>query len=141
MSEYNLKYRSIPDSEEQMLDDLDEIIVKNRILEKTAGKLRIVVSEAFTNAYLHGNCKDAGKSIKIQMQVNKNQIFADIIDEGTGGLIKVQKRKTPEPMAENGRGINLIYHYSSDVRFWENDLGHFIVSITIDREEAMEINS
>jgi len=139
MPGYCFTYQSIPESEERFLDDIDRVVRECRIEKATADRLRLTLSEAFTNALVHGNRHDLRKSIRVSLQVNKSSICADIVDEGNGGLQRIRERKPPSLMAEGGRGIDLITHYASNAEFSENEKGHLTVTIRFDRPTPQEI--
>ena len=138
MSSYLLIYPSVAESEDRMLDDLERIVAENDIPSRIGRKLVLAISEAFTNAIIHGNRLDSTKLIKIDLQVNDSFICADVTDQGRGGLEHIQARKEPELLAENGRGINLIEHYA-DTSFAEDDKGGLIVSIKLEQRADKEL--
>lgn len=138
MSSYLLTYPSVSESEERMLDDLDRIVVENDIPSETGRKLVLAISEAFTNALIHGNRLESTKLIKIALQVNDRFISADVTDQGRGGLERIQARKEPELLAENGRGINLIEHYA-EASFAEDENGGLVVSIKLEQRADKEL--
>lgn len=141
MHHFSFSYSSVPESEQRMLDDLDRVVKETGIDGRTALRFKLAVSEAFTNALAHGNRYDSGKTIKIALQVNETGIFADISDEGEGGLWLVSNRPSPGPLAESGRGIDLIEHYTESARFWENERGGLVVSVTFVRGKKEIANS
>lgn len=130
--EHVFHYPSTLDSEDQMLDDLHKVLEASKITGDSAWRLTLAVSEAFTNALVHGNGKNPLKTITLRVQVNENSVVADIADEGAGGLVRIQKRQKPSSlMAEGGRGIDLIEHYTDGVTFSESSQGGLTVSITV----------
>jgi anti-sigma regulatory factor (Ser/Thr protein kinase) len=92
------------------------------------------VSEAFTNALVHGNKKDSSKTIKIILKLNQHEILADIIDEGQGGLGRVHSRNPIGLLDETGRGIDLIKHFATVAKFKEDETGGLVVTIKLERE-------
>jgi len=140
VAEYSLRYPSVSDSEERMLDDLDKIVCENEIEAATAQPLKLAVSEAFTNALIHGNRQDCRKLIRIDLRVNECEVTADIADQGHGGLKQVLNRRPPAPLAENGRGIDLIRHTTTAATFWENESGGLVVSIRLKRNVKSGVN-
>ena len=138
MIEYTFIYSSTVESSGKMLDDLDRVIAQHGIEPATAGHLRLTVSEAFTNAVLHGNNLDPDKLVKVGLQVDESGISADITDQGSGGLTRIRGRKPPEPLAENGRGVDLIEYFADRARFWEEVDGALVVSISFERDKEEE---
>ncbi len=139
MCRYLLVYHSKPESEDQMLDDLGRILADNEVDTESTQHFMLAVSEAFTNALVHGNLRDASKLIKLDLRVNKREITADIRDQGRGGLERISTRKPPTPLAESGRGIDLIQHYASNAEFSEDDSGGLIVTIRQTRHTEQKI--
>lgn len=134
MSTYILSYPSVSESEDRMLNDLDQILAENGVKPRTAQSFRLAVSEAFTNALVHGNKKDSSKTIKINLKLNEHEVTADIIDEGHDGLGRVYNRNPIGLLDETGRGIDLIRHFATVADFREDERGGLIVTIRLDRE-------
>jgi serine/threonine-protein kinase RsbW len=134
METYNLIYPSSAESEAEMLDALESLIRREGIGKPLAFNFMLAVSEAFTNALIHGNRMDPRKQITIRVRVTEMDIFADITDEGQRGLESVRERRPSEELSENGRGIALIHHYARDVEFSETETGGLKVSIHFDRK-------
>jgi anti-sigma regulatory factor (Ser/Thr protein kinase) len=130
MACYEFTYPSVLESEGKMLNDLVAVLGKHKIDGLAKQNVLVVMCEAFNNALLHGNQLKPDKKIKMILSINKKEMTADIIDEGSGGLEKIQNRR-PSPMwAEGGRGIGIIGHYASSVNFQETDKGGLKVSIS-----------
>ncbi len=129
MAEYRFAYQSVSESEEIMLDDLEAVLRKHQIEASLHHRFVLAVSEAFTNALVHGNAYDPKKEIRMRLEVNEFEVTADISDEGRDGLARVGRKKPPALLAEGGRGIDLIRHYASRVEFSETDSGGLNVTI------------
>jgi len=140
MPVYTLVYSSVPESEDQMINDLDRIMTANRVDTDIRRCISLAVSEAFANAVTHGNLQNPAKLVKIDLQVNKSEIIADVRDEGRGGLERIKARKPAAPLAESGRGIDLMKHSVSSVDFRESDSGGLIVSIRLVRQTEQKMN-
>jgi anti-sigma regulatory factor (Ser/Thr protein kinase) len=135
MPQYTLTYPSVGSSEEKMLDDVQTILKQNKIERELQDGFLLVVSEAFTNAVVHGNERNPQKSVKLLLDINNETLTADIIDEGHGGLKKIKQRRPPSMLSENGRGIDLMKHYAREVSFTETPEGGLRVSIRFDRKK------
>ncbi|MEA1979575.1 MAG: ATP-binding protein [candidate division Zixibacteria bacterium] len=125
-------YKSISESENKMLDDVEMFLDENKISGELKNRFMLCVSEAFTNALVHGNKLDPNKEIKIKYMLSNTTLNADVIDEGHGGVEKVNKRKRPELLAESGRGVGLIKHYSSSFVISENEEGGLQLKIVFE---------
>lgn len=134
MASYDLTYRSVPESETAMENDLSRLLSEHGVEAGAAYRITLAVSEAFTNALVHGNQQDPDKLIKVHFEINESSIRADIVDEGRGGLGEIRDRRPPELLGEHGRGIDLIEHYGDSVTFAELHTGGLKVSVAVKRE-------
>ena len=130
-----LEYPSVLTSEVEMSNRLEEVLTANHVSGDERKALVLAVSEAFTNALIHGNKFDAKKTIKIVLDINENELRADIIDQGKDGLNKVNKPRRTDILAVGGRGIRLIEHYATDVQFEQTGDGGIKISILIERKQ------
>ncbi len=73
-------------------DDLDDI--------------EVAVSEAVTNAIMHGTPKGKAGSVKIRCRDTVNSLSIEVEDEGNGQAF--QPKEIIDPERENGRGILMI---------------------------------
>ncbi len=137
MATLKLKYKSIPESENQMLDAVLEFVVDNQVNDNTRHKFMLCISEAFTNALTHGNNFNPEKDININIVINEWVITADIIDEGKGGLDNIKCKNPPNLMSENGRGVDLMRHFCTSVDFQQTSLGGLKVSFKFELENEV----
>ena len=121
-----------------MLDDFEAALKDSGVDLKTCRGFLLAVSEAFNNAMVHGNSSEADKQVTVRLEVNKNAITADILDEGKGGMDRLRTRKPRGLMAEGGRGIDLIDHYADSVEYSQHSTGGLNVSITIARKKVQQ---
>lgn len=123
------------------MDDLAAVIAECSI-ESTLGRaLTLAVSEASTNALIHGNQLDPAKSIKFRVAVNDRQVAADIIDQGKQGVRQIEARGQSSVLDEGGRGVDLIRHYADLVSFTETSHGGLKVSIVFYRNEKTKVSN
>lgn len=108
MKQAKFTYYSHPDSEERMFDDVKAFLEAVPVGEKLQNNILLAISEAFTNALVHGNKLDDAKMIEVILAIKDRELFADIIDEGEFDLSFLHNRAQPELLAEGGRGIDLI---------------------------------
>ena len=139
MTEYNFMDWTSVETADRLLDRA--IVVLNRYVkdEDVLHRIMITLSEAITNACFHGNQMSDKKSIRLTISINESDITADIIDQGKGGLKRIENRQPSEQMSESGRGIDLICHYSSEAAFSVEDDGGLRVSITFPRIVKSEV--
>ena len=98
--------------------DLDWIIqsldIKNNNFE-----IKLIMSEAITNAFIHGNNKDKSKPIVVMWKKEKDYLKISVKDCGT----KKQKLDLYKDidediiLEESGRGLFIISSYSDEVKF------------------------
>ncbi len=130
MTAQEFTYPSTPESVGEMLDDLTAILNVEGVESGLIRRMLLSVSEAFTNALIHGNRLNSGKLIKVRLGVNEDDVVADITDTGKGGLDRIRKRKPATPQSESGRGIDLIKHFASSTKFTEGLDGGLQVTLT-----------
>lgn len=141
MSSHTYTYNSVIESEQEMYDDLTRFINENELPEKLANNLKLAVSEAFTNALVHGNRLDPSKKIEISVSINKEEIVADIIDEGTGNPDDIAKTGAPSFWHERGRGVILMESVADSVRFKQvASTGNLRVTLVFNRLKYEEKN-
>ncbi len=133
MAEYTRAYPSVTESEEKMLDDVLRILEEHSVPDELLNRFVLAVSEAFTNALVHGNGRRSDKTIVLKLQINGDALVADIIDQGQGGLERIKRRQPPSMLSENGRGVDLMEYYASELKFAETDSGGLQVSLRFDR--------
>jgi len=134
MTPVTLIYSSVPESEGRMLDDVEAIVDREELEEPTRHSFLLAVSEAFTNALLHGNGFDPGKEIMICVSITEEAATADIIDQGFEGLTSVFDSQPRGYLADGGRGIELIRHFAEEVKFAATETGGLKVTVRFDRK-------
>ncbi len=133
---YNTIAREYPsqlESETAMFGDLERFLEDNGIEGDMARDIKLCVSEAFNNAVIHGNGLVSSKSVRLTLSANMEEFVADILDEGKDGLINIESRKKPNALDEGGRGVNLIYERSSDVKLSTETNGGLSIRLVFDR--------
>jgi serine/threonine-protein kinase RsbW len=95
----------------------------------TRFRLRVVLSEALSNAILRGNCEDRTKWVEIRAELVPESIVVWVTDEGPGfDPTAVPEPLLPEQLDEaRGRGLYLIRKLVDAVRF--NEQGNSICMI------------
>ena len=129
-------YSTIPESEGQFLDDLESFLSLVEMDQDQFHYLTLSLSEAFTNAMVHGNKWDKSKSVMVQVSVNDMEVSADITDQGRGGLAAVMNRRRPELLAESGRGVDFMQRYCASVEFAESPGGGLTVRLRVPKRNG-----
>jgi len=132
-------YPTEAESEARLIDDFSAFLAQNRIDAEIAHYLTLCVSEAFTNAMMHGNKWDKTKSVSVHLSVNDAEVCADITDQGRGGLASIARRPRPGLLAESGRGVDFIYRYCAGVEFTEVEGGGLRVSLRVPRSRTKHV--
>jgi serine/threonine-protein kinase RsbW len=97
--------------------------------DAAAFALRLVIEEAVTNAFKHGNRGDTHAGVDVEWNVTNDRITITVEDRGQG----FDPTNVPDPTADDrleipsGRGLLLIRAYMTDVDF--NDRGNRITMI------------
>jgi serine/threonine-protein kinase RsbW len=92
-------------------------------------RLRVVLSEALSNAIIKGNCEDQSKWVDVRAELVPDSIRVYVTDEGLGfDPATVPEPIQPEQLDEaRGRGLYLIRKLVDAVQF--NDRGNSICMI------------
>jgi len=130
---YNLILKSDFSESEKVLSFVEHISRAEGLCEPLQERVKLALSEAATNAIVHGNREDKSKEVFIQAAVFPNQLIIKVRDEGEG----FDPKRVPDPVEhENlllpgGRGIFLIKEYCDSVSF--EDEGR-IVTLRFERK-------
>jgi serine/threonine-protein kinase RsbW len=104
---------------EHLLNELQE---KLGFDDEFYARLMLTVSEAATNAVVHGNELDASKKATIVAEADENTLTVTTTDEGAGFV----PEEVPNPLAEenllktSGRGVFLMQEYADETEY-QND--------------------
>jgi serine/threonine-protein kinase RsbW len=131
MPTYEFAFPSVPESEAAIHEAVEKVLEQHAIDEATARRVLLAISEACTNAMVHGNRMSAERKVKLELTVSESVIRADIIDEGRGGIRRIRRRSPRRPLSEGGRGIDLIRHFADSVEFGQEEDGGLRVSISL----------
>ncbi len=122
MKVFRLSLQSTYEESEKVPDFVSDIQEKIGLDEDITGKLMLVLSEAATNAIVHGNELDESKKIEIELIFSNDKIVASVQDEGAGFD---PEDSTEDPLSEEnllkagGRGVFLIKKLADSVKFSE----------------------
>ncbi len=87
-------------------------------------ELRVILTEALSNAFIHGNKEDPSKPICIRVFTNKSSVRFEIEDCGTGfGNIKASQEGADSIILdEDFRGLKLINCFADSLEFKGNTM-------------------
>ncbi len=117
-----LKLASIPGNVSEVEPFVEKLVDRFRINPDKQCNILVSLTEAVTNAIIHGNCKDESKIVKIKLKKQNDCLALRVSDEGQG----FDHRNLPDPTApENivktgGRGVFLMKQLSDDIAFYNN---------------------
>ena len=82
----------------------------------------VSLTEAITNAIVHGNCKEANKTVKVRMKQEKGMLALRVSDEGGGfDFTNLPDPTLPENICKcGGRGVYLMRQLADNIRFYNN---------------------
>jgi len=139
MSCYQWEFSSVTASGEAMLERLQAILEDNLVSPGEQRKFMLAVSEAFTNALIHGNEFNPKKTIRVQLCINEDDLSADIIDQGQEGLKKIQSPRETDLLSEGGRGVRLMMYCADNVKFEQIENGGLKVTVQMARKSIAQI--
>lgn len=101
---------------------IETVIKKYSISPDLYGNILISVTEAVTNAILHGNNADESKNVCIKCHKKTNQLAIQVSDEGPGfDYDNLPDPTSPENLLKiGGRGVFLMKQLSDNVEFIDN---------------------
>lgn len=119
---FRLQLKSTYKDSEKIPDFVENIQKKSQLEEDSTGNLMLLLSEAVTNAIVHGNKLDKTKKVEIEVQVNSEKIISTVKDQGAGfDPSETQNPLTEENLLkEGGRGIFLINEISDSVDYLDD---------------------
>ena len=121
-------------SEVSCIEEAVELVTRHCLAGHEASptirfRLRVVLSEALSNAILRGNAEDRSKWVDVRAELVPDSIRVYVTDEGPGfDPAAVPEPIRPEQLDEaQGRGLYLIRKLADAVQF--NDQGNSICMI------------
>ncbi len=112
---------------DDVVSELVDFVVGLKSIENFT--LSIALTEAITNAIIHGNEKDPAKRVFAQALIEPERVVFQIADEGTG--FDYQKLDDPTKkenlLKQSGRGIFFVRYFMDEVKF--NHLGNEITMV------------
>lgn len=99
-------------------------IIRELDIEESAFDVKLILTEAITNAYYHGNNSDCTKPIFIRCQLEGNHLHIQVKDsgQGAGGLIIPEQLDEEDLLCEGGRGLYLLRCFSDHVEMIDNTM-------------------
>ena len=117
-----LALNSNPENVKEIQPYVDQIVQKYQIGSDLYGNILISLTEAITNAIVHGNQADQNKKVFVHSKFDQNLIRVQVQDEGEG----FDYEDVPDPtdpmniLELNGRGVFLMHQLSDGVTYSNN---------------------
>ncbi|RMG86534.1 MAG: ATP-binding protein [Bacteroidetes bacterium] len=117
-----MKLTSNPGNVSKVEQFVNKLVNKYQISPDKQCNILISLTEAVTNAIIHGNRKDEHKVVKVRHQRKNDCLAVRVMDEGNG----FDYQKLPDPtspehiMNEGGRGVFLMHQLADDIRYYDN---------------------
>ena len=101
---------------------VEHLVDKYGISPDVYGNILISLTEAVTNAIIHGNDNDESKTVQVRLKKQKNKLAFLISDEGGGfDFDNLPDPTSPENLTKiGGRGVFLMHQLSDKVDFKDN---------------------
>jgi len=101
---------------------VEELFTSYGLSPDVYGNILISLTEAVTNAIIHGNDMDASKMVSVRMKKIKKGLAFLISDEGPGfDFDSLPDPTAPENLLKvGGRGVFLMRQLSDDVVYYDN---------------------
>ena len=126
---------SFPSSQKifEISDDIFGLIIDTMDAELAERqRIKLIISELFMNAYLHGNNADPAKSIEVVLEFDCDRFAVEVRDAGKG-----LTRKRFNELAESGedyesssgRGMRIISKLCDSVDIFKDDNEKFCIRV------------
>ena len=115
----DLTLTSCPENINKVVPFVDDLARQYNLSPDLRGNILLTLTEAVTNAMLHGNSGDANKCVLISLRVKQNNLAIRVSDEGRGfDPDSVPDPTTPDRIENcGGRGLFLMQQFSDECRF------------------------
>lgn len=117
-----MKLTSKPGNVSKVEKFVNQLVNKYKIAPDKQCNILISLTEAVTNAIIHGNRKDECKVVQVRHRRQKNCLAVRVSDEGKG----FDYKQLPDPtspeniLVEGGRGVFLMHQLADDIRYFNN---------------------
>ena len=117
-----LKFTSDPGNVSKVEPFVDSLVMRYNLSPDKQCNILISLTEAVTNAIVHGNCRQENKTVEVKTRKERDRIALRVTDQGAG----FDYDNLPDPTApENlckcgGRGVFLMRQLSDNIRFFNN---------------------
>lgn len=121
MNDFNTKltFPSDPQNVAKVEPFVHDVATRYNLPPSTHDNILVTLTEAVTNAVLHGNRSDCRKHVSISLSRKQDALAIRVSDEGSGFDPNVVPDPTQADRIEccGGRGLFLMRHLSDECRF------------------------
>lgn len=119
----NIKNEMVFYGLENINNKLDELIEMLN-LKKQCFEIKLIVSEALNNSFVHGNKSDKNKPIHMTCELDEKKLTLTVTDCGNGieNLESYKEINEDNILEESGRGLYIIRCYTDEVEFRDNSI-------------------
>lgn len=117
----NLAFKKIVSSDPNLIPEVDEFIFDKinplNLEADTLSNLSLAISEALSNAMVHGNKLDPNKDVTVSIRISRDDLVLSIKDQGEG----FDPKSVPDPtipeniLKDSGRGIHIMRSFIDKV--------------------------
>ncbi|MEA2102674.1 MAG: ATP-binding protein [Thermodesulfobacteriota bacterium] len=112
----NLFFPASLDEVEKVFERARGFLDRDSIRERLFA-IMLVLSEALTNAIIHGSRGDISKEVRLGLEIYKDRLVMEIEDQGQGfDYNRIFARGLPDT-GESGRGLFIMKAYLDEVRY------------------------
>jgi serine/threonine-protein kinase RsbW len=109
------------------LDDIDsklDKIISSLNIKQERFEIKLIMCEAITNAFIHGNDGDVNKPVYLCRELKEDLLIIEVADCGCGLKNVTIPKEIGEDniLQEGGRGLYLINCYADEVQFKANSI-------------------
>lgn len=144
MSKYYMSFPSNPTAL-NIADEMFGLVISTLNVDNhEKHRLKLIVSELFTNAYIHGNQSNPDKYVDVTMDLSESEFSVVVRDQGSGlakETFKAFVEAYADPMEEHGRGIKIMRKLSDKVDLFRDAEGRFCVRATKALSKNSEITT
>ena len=119
----NLAFKKIVSSDPNLIPEVDEFIFDKinplNLEADTLSNLSLAISEALSNAMVHGNKLDPNKDVTVSIRISSDELMLSIKDQGEG----FDPKSVPDPtipeniLKDSGRGIHIMRSFIDKVYY------------------------
>ncbi|MCK4858462.1 MAG: ATP-binding protein [candidate division Zixibacteria bacterium] len=131
MNQVKLSFKAVSGDFDEFYQSVYEMADRLKLSGTERFRFVLCISEAFTNAFVHGNKQDPSKVINVNFRWDESTVQVDIEDEGAGKADQIDLEHATAVAADQtgGRGIGFLKEYADRIKVEPRDEGGLRMSI------------